>query len=123
MRFLVFRHNHSGWMRVPVEAETEEGAMLTAIYLAAPWLMDYKHMITFKRDDLGVIDRYVIDYTGDPRGVAFGRVQYPGFWWTENIRIGVEDDCDYCGGTGRDHYGIFGPCWSCKGSKKNKSVA
>ena len=111
--FIVYKHNHAGWFRSIVEAESEDEAKLAAIYQDVPWLKNYSHTITF--NEYG----YTVSYTGEPRSVALGRTQYPGHWWSEEIRFGAEDDCMACGGTGKDHYSVLGPCRKCKGVKKS----
>jgi hypothetical protein len=109
--FVVQRHNHAGWFKTVEQAETAEDAMRQAIYAHVPWLMDYSHTLTINTET----GCYVVEYTGEPRSVALGGIQYAGYWWSDQIHIGTATDCKYCGGTGKDHYVPLKPCWSCKG--------
>lgn len=108
-QFVVWQHNHAGWRMSKHEADSADDALKASVYHWHEWLPEFSH--TLKIED----DRYIVDYTGEPRRVALGRVQHAGYWFSDKVRIGKEDDCSACGGTGIDHYNPFNKCWKCKG--------
>lgn len=106
--FSVWQHHHHGWTMSKHEACSEEDALKSSVYLSHPWLSTFEHSIVIKDD------RYVVTYMGEPRTLGFGSTQTRGdYWFSDDIRIGKDDDCPGCGGTEVNHYNPFIPCWKC----------
>ena len=119
--FIVHIHNHAGWKKNRVDAATQIDAIKAEIYRTHEWLSEYPHEIKFDGDDATSDDhRYAVYYTGEVRTLPLGFRQYPGdLWFSDFIRVGEEDDCKSCGGTGINHYYHWCQCWRC-GEKPGK---
>lgn len=106
--FIVHQHHHFGWRTRRHEAASAEDAMRMDILLDHPWLVEYEHRLDLEEG------AYAVYYEGPLRQLPLGQIQGKGdYWFGDDIRIGSEDDCNACGGTGVNHYNPFVQCWSC----------
>lgn len=107
MQFLIHQRHRHGWTTNVREAETPEEAMLLDILSYHPWLAEFPNEIALAEG------RYSVTYLGGGPA-AFGERRLPGdHWFSGQVRVGEEDDCRKCGGTGSNHDHPWAQCFGC----------
>lgn len=104
--YVVHQRHHFGWTKTKVMAESPNDAMYRDVLSSHDFLTKDNH--THYVSEYGVLI-----YSAYTRRTLGGLLREGDLWFSVRCRIGENDDCDKCGGTGINYYNPFIQCWEC----------